>query len=81
MPEKQDNVRLEVSEKKPPKQEVKLIYRNVKDKVLFGVCSGLAEYFEVEPLVIRLLVVLLTFAGGGGIIAYLICLFMTNKKE
>ncbi len=46
--------------------------RRGSDRMVAGVCSGLAHYFQVDPLWIRLAFVALTFAGGAGIILYLI---------
>jgi len=38
-----------------------------------GVCAGIAEYFNVDPTLVRLGAVVLTCIGGGGILAYIIC--------
>ena len=51
---------------------IKRLYRSRNDRILGGVCSGLAHYFEIDPVITRLLWVLLTFAMGFGILAYLI---------
>jgi len=49
------------------------LYRSRKSKILGGVCGGIAEYFDVDPVIIRILWILLCiFSGGIGIIAYLI---------
>jgi len=48
------------------------LYRSKKDCVIGGVCGGIAEYFDVDPTLIRLLAVLVFFLGGSGIIAYII---------
>lgn len=40
--------------------------------MLGGVCGGIAEYFDIDPTLIRLAFVLIVFAGGAGILAYLI---------
>jgi phage shock protein PspC (stress-responsive transcriptional regulator) len=40
--------------------------------MLGGVCAGLAEYFDVDPSLIRLATVILLFAGGTGILAYIV---------
>jgi phage shock protein PspC (stress-responsive transcriptional regulator) len=48
------------------------IYRNVSDQVLGGVSSGLAAYFSIDPVIIRLLFVVSIFLGGAGIILYII---------
>jgi len=50
----------------------KKIYRSEKNKMIAGVCGGLAEYFDVDVVIIRLLWVLLFFLEGSGLIAYLI---------
>ena len=51
---------------------MKKLYRSRKDTKIAGVCGGIAEYFNVDSNIIRLLAVLTVFFGGGGIIAYII---------
>jgi phage shock protein C len=53
-----------------PVQEARL-YRSRRDRILFGVCGGLGNYFSVDPALIRLVFVLITLAGGAGILAYI----------
>ena len=50
----------------------KRLYRSAKSKVFGGVAGGIAEYFDIDPIIIRLLFVIIAFAGGGGAIVYLI---------
>jgi len=50
----------------------KRLYRSAKSKVFGGVAGGIAEYFDVDPIIIRLLFVIIAFAGGGGAIVYII---------
>lgn len=50
----------------------KRIHRSEKDKMVGGVCSGLAKYFDIDVVIIRLLWVLLFFLEGSGLIAYII---------
>jgi phage shock protein C len=50
----------------------KRLVRLNDDKMVFGVCSGIAYYFDIDPVIVRLLFVLLTVAGGNGIIIYLL---------
>jgi phage shock protein PspC (stress-responsive transcriptional regulator) len=50
----------------------KRLYRSAKSKVFGGVAGGIAEYFNIDPIIIRLLFVIIAFAGGGGAIVYLI---------
>jgi phage shock protein C len=42
------------------------------DRKLAGVCGGIGAYFNVDPVLIRLLWVFFTLAGGGGLLAYII---------
>jgi len=53
-------------------KKVKRLYRSGKDKILGGVCGGIAEYFNVDPTIIRVLWVLWFLAFGSGILAYII---------
>jgi phage shock protein C len=40
--------------------------------MISGVCGGIAEYINLDPTIIRLLWVLFCFAGGAGVLAYII---------
>ena len=52
---------------------IKKLKRNTQNKVIGGVCSGLGEYFGIEPIIFRLVfVALLLFGFGAGFIIYLI---------
>ena len=46
------------------------------DKKLAGVCAGIAEYLQIDPTVVRALWVILTLAGGSGILAYIVMAFI-----
>ncbi|MBN2639358.1 MAG: PspC domain-containing protein [Bacteroidales bacterium] len=50
----------------------KKLYRNQNNKVIGGVASGLADYFEVDVVIFRLIFVLLALVGGGGVLGYII---------
>lgn len=51
----------------------KLLTRSTKDRMVAGVCAGLAEYIGIDPTVMRLIFVLLFFVTGPGVLlAYLI---------
>lgn len=52
--------------------EQKKLTKSSTNRMICGVCAGIAEYLGMDPTVIRLLWVLLTFFGGSGIIAYII---------
>lgn len=49
------------------------LYRSRTDRKLCGVCGGFAEYFDIDPTIIRLIFIFLTLFGGGGVLIYLIC--------
>ena len=60
----------------------KKLYRSEKNRMIVGVCGGLAEYFDVDPVVVRLLWVVFTFFIGSGILLYILaCIIMPNEKD
>jgi len=48
------------------------LYRSEKDRVIAGICAGLGEFFRVDPTIVRLIFILITIFGGGGLLLYLI---------
>ncbi|MFN2363733.1 MAG: PspC domain-containing protein [Halarsenatibacteraceae bacterium] len=52
--------------------DIKRLYRSRQERILAGVCGGIAEYFKIDPLIIRLLFVFIFFINGAGIIAYIV---------
>lgn len=50
----------------------KRLYRITNNKMIGGVCTGLAEYFSIDPVLVRLVFVILTLHHGIGILAYVI---------
>ena len=60
----------------------KKLCRSESDKKICGVCGGIAEYFDIDSTVIRLLWILATLFFGSGIFCYIICvLVMPIKKD
>jgi len=59
---------------------IKRLYRNKKDKIIGGVCGGIAEYLNVDPVIIRLLWIVASLIWGAGILAYLIAWVIIPKK-
>lgn len=67
----------------------KQLYRSQENKVIGGVCGGLADYLDVDPVIVRLVCVLLFFMKAVGVISYIICMIIIpeapygyyNKKE
>ena len=60
---------------------VKRLYRSEKNKIIAGVCGGIAEYLEVDPVIIRLIWVVASLAWGAGILAYLIAWIIIPKRH
>lgn len=58
----------------------KKLYRSRKDKIIGGVCGGLGKYFDIDPVLIRVLFVFLTFFHGSGLILYLILLIIVPQE-
>jgi len=51
---------------------IKRLYRSDKDRMLCGVCGGMAEYLNIDPSVMRVLWILFGCMGGSGILAYIV---------
>jgi phage shock protein C len=52
--------------------EQKKLFRSSTNKMVCGVCAGIADYINVDPTIIRLAWVVFSFAGGAGVLAYII---------
>ncbi len=50
----------------------KHLQRSRTEKMIGGVCGGLAQYFEIDPTVVRLLWVIIILFGGSGVLLYII---------
>ena len=60
----------------------KKLYRSRKDRKISGVCAGIAEYFDIDPTIVRLGWIMAVFCLGGGIVAYIIAaLVMPEARE
>ncbi len=58
----------------------KKLYRSTENKMLGGVCAGIAEYFDIDPTLIRLIFVLIFFAEGAGFLAYIVAWIIIPEK-
>ena len=58
----------------------KRLYKINQGKMVAGVCGGIAEYFEIDPTLVRLAWVAFTALGGSGIIAYILCAAIFPRK-
>ncbi len=59
----------------------KRLYRSRSDRMLFGVCGGLAKYFGIDPTIIRIVFVLSIFLDGAGILAYIILAIVVPEED
>jgi phage shock protein PspC (stress-responsive transcriptional regulator) len=70
--------------KSQPFAEMKLprgrLYRDTADKMIGGVCSGIANYLNIDPALVRILFVLLTFGAGMSILVYILLWIIIPKK-
>ena len=61
----------------------KKLYRSQNNRMIGGVCGGIAEYFSIDPTVVRIIWVAISLLGGFGILVYLASLFIipNNPEE
>ena len=59
----------------------KKLYRSQTDRKIWGVCGGLAKYFDIDPTIIRVLAVASILVTGAGIIAYLIMAIVVPLED
>ena len=50
----------------------KKLYKSSKNKMIDGFCDGIAEYFNIDPTLVRIGQVLFSAMGGAGVLAYII---------
>lgn len=58
----------------------KRLYKSKVNKMIAGVCGGIAEYFNVDPTIVRLAWVVFTCLGGSGLIAYVIAAIIIPQQ-
>ncbi len=51
----------------------KKLYKDNVNKKLCGVCAGIANYFSIDPTIVRLALVAFCLLGGSGVLAYIVC--------
>ncbi len=79
-PDDEESINFSFSNKKKSRKQ-KRLYRDEDDKILAGVCSGLGNYFGVDPVLIRLLFVAAVILGGFGTIIYIVLWIAIPKAE
>ena len=58
----------------------KKLYRSTSDKMLAGVCGGVAKYLNMDPTVVRVLWAIISLFAFVGVIAYIICAFLIPEE-
>lgn len=58
----------------------KKLYKSNQNKMLDGVCGGIAEYFGIDPTVVRLIWALFSLMGGCGVLAYIIAAIIIPRN-
>jgi phage shock protein C len=58
----------------------KKLYRSRKDRKVSGVCGGLAQYFDMDSTLIRIIWILFILFGGSGVLAYIICALIIPEE-
>lgn len=59
----------------------KRLYRSITDRKIAGICGGLAEYFNIDPAIVRVVFLSLILLWGWGIILYLIFWICVPRKR
>lgn len=54
--------------------------RSSTDRIIGGVCGGIAEYFNIDPLLVRLVFAILFFGYGTGLLAYILIWILAPKR-
>ncbi|MCR5395556.1 MAG: PspC domain-containing protein [Bacteroidales bacterium] len=60
--------------------EQKKLQRSRTDKKLFGVCGGMAKYFDLDPTILRIIWLVLILCAGTGLILYLVCALLMPEE-
>ncbi len=58
----------------------KRLYKISRGKIIDGVCGGFAEYFGLDPTLVRLIWAGFVLAGGSGIALYIVCMFIMPRE-
>ena len=63
------------------KMDGKRLYRSKKSRMICGVCGGIANYFNIDPTLVRLAFVLIAMGAGSGILAYIIAAIIIPDED
>ena len=59
---------------------MKKLYRSRQNRMIGGVCGGIAEYFNIDPVIVRIVAVAFFFMGGSALLAYIIGLIVIPNE-
>ncbi len=59
----------------------KKLYRSRENKMVAGVCAGIADYLELDPTIIRLAWVIAIFGAGVGVLGYIIAWIIMPERS
>lgn len=59
----------------------KKLYKSKENRMLCGVCAGIANYFNIDPSIIRVLWILFACMGGSGILAYILIAIILPEEN
>ncbi len=76
-----DRASSKVTSKMGESNKIKRIYRSNTERILGGVCGGIAEYYQVDPVIVRLIWIAICLLWGVGILLYLIAWIIIPKKK
>ena len=61
--------------------ERKRLYKSRNNKMICGVCAGIADYFNIDPSTVRVLWAVLALAAGTGVLAYIACAIILPEGD
>ena len=61
--------------------ERKRLYKSRNNKMICGVCAGIADYFNIDPSIVRVLWAVLALAAGTGVLAYVACAIILPEGD
>ena len=61
--------------------ERKRLYKSRNNKMICGVCAGIADYFNIDPSIVRVLWAVLALAAGTGVLAYIACAIIQPEGD
>lgn len=61
--------------------ERKPLYKSRNNKMICGVCAGIADYFNIDPSIVRVLWAVLALAAGTGVLAYIACAIILPEGD